>query len=110
MEELRTEPVVKRRAKPRNSLPARFGVREPPDVGQPRHTVDVNMLRRYQFEQSETPVRPAITALLDAAPRRLRHRVRVNNFVDHHRAGVDLFGELTPATDVAREDADAVRP
>src|SRR5688500_11804103 len=63
----------------------------------------MNMLRRYQLEQTQTPMRPAITALLDAAPRRLRHRMRVNNFIDHHRARVDPFRELTSAPDIARK-------
>jgi hypothetical protein len=35
----------------------------------------------------------------------LRESVGVDNFVNHHRAGVDLFGEALSAIQIARENA-----
>ena len=69
-----------------------FCVRKPPDIGQTRHRVDVNVLGGNEFEESQTAVRPAVTALLDAAPGSLRYGVGVNNLVDHDCPGVDPFG------------------
>src|SRR5205085_12697725 len=59
---------------------------EPPNVLKTREAVDVDVVRRDQFEESEATVRAPQAALLDAAPGRLRDAVRVENLVDHHRA------------------------
>lgn len=48
---------------------------------------------------------PAVAALLYASPWSLGDRVCVNNLVDHHRPGVNLFCQAPAASHVAGENA-----
>src|SRR5688500_17269883 len=80
-------------------------VAEPPDVLHHREPVDVDVVRRGHFEQPQTAVRAPQTALLDAAPRRLRDAVRVEHFVDHDGARLDAARDAPAAAEVARPDA-----
>ena len=59
---------------------------EPPHVMKPTDAINVNVLRRDEFEESQSSVRSAQPALLHSAPRSLRDAVRIEHFVDHHRA------------------------
>ena len=52
----------------------------------------MNVLRIHQFEQAGAAMRAAETAVLYAAPGRLRDGVRVENFIDSNRPGVNPFG------------------
>src|SRR2546423_7889441 len=62
---------------------------KPPNVLETREPVDVDVVRSDQLKQAETTVRATESALLDAAPGRLRDAVRVENLVDHNGAGLD---------------------
>src|SRR5437870_13744962 len=63
------------------------------------------MLVGDEFPQAGAAVRAAKAALFDAAPWRLRDGVRVKNFVNRDRAGVDALGYTLSARDVAGPDA-----
>src|SRR5258708_19180716 len=80
-------------------------VLEPPNIGHKRYPIHMDMLAVDEFHQTRAAVRPAKAALLDSAPRRLRNGVRVENFVDCNRAGVDALGQTLSARDVAGPDA-----
>ena len=66
--------------------------------------VNVNVLRLHEFQQTEAAVCPAVAALLHAAPGRLCDGVGVNNFVNHHCARVNPFGQALSTIQIARED------
>src|SRR5687767_15360852 len=61
------------------------------------------MLWRDHLEQPQSTVCPAISTLFHPTPRGLRHGMRVDHFVNHHRSGVNSFSQVASATDVARE-------
>src|SRR5688572_4472877 len=75
-------------------------VTKPPDIVDERQTVHVHMNGRDQLKKAETTVRAPQPALFDAAPRRLRDAVRVEDFVDHHCACLDARGDAATATQV----------
>jgi hypothetical protein len=65
----------------------------------------MNVLRRNQFQQSWPPVRPPVTALLDAAPRRLSNSVSVNNFIDHYGTRLNFLSQTTSTRSIVSPDA-----
>src|SRR5262250_3378573 len=50
-------------------------------------------------------MRSPVTTLLHPTPWRLRERMSVDDFIDHHSAGFDLLGDAFAPCDVAGEDA-----
>src|SRR6266540_5774861 len=63
------------------------------------------MLRLDQLEQTHAPVSSAVAALFDSTPGSLRDAVGVNDFIDHHRAGFNLFRNSTYSCDIFCPDA-----
>ena len=80
-------------------------VTKPPKVRQKRQTIDVNMLRLNQLEQTHAAVSPAVAAVFDATPRCLRDAVSVDDFVDHHRSRFNAFRKASSSGDVPGPDA-----
>src|SRR5713226_7600109 len=80
-------------------------VLEPPNIRHERNPIHVDMLARDEFHQTGAAMRVAKAALFDSAPRGLRDGVRVKNFVNRDRAGVDALGKTLSARDVAGPDA-----
>src|SRR5262245_52701812 len=73
---------------------------KPPKVGNERHSIYVNVLRMDQFQQPGSPVGAAEPALLSATPRSLGNAVRIEDLINHNRAGIDARCHPLPAGDV----------
>jgi hypothetical protein len=63
----------------------------------------MDVLRAHELKETGTTVRASQAALLCAPPGSLRNRVRVENFINHYGAGVDLSRQLLSARDVERK-------
>ena len=84
--------------KPAKRLDGKRRIRQPPRIRREQNAVDMNVLRRDEFQQTEFAVRSAVTALLETAPRRLPNAVRVKNFVNANRSRENFFRDSFPST------------
>lgn len=60
----------------------------------------MDVLGRYQLQQTRASVSSAVAAVFNAAPWSLRDAMRVNHLVDHHSSGLNAFRKSSSSGDI----------